>query len=668
MNHNTYHQPQTGRSDTDIGAIQYTGTSQEHAILSNCSLVNHNVYQPNQSLAPSNHRPQNFTLSAPMHFEIPLSNNYTGTSDHESPDPEATTSTKSSSIYYSVPRLNEEVEQFQTTQPQGNQNTPQGQTAQLSKCVKSSSESCVGRAQQQAKKEKCASNQCKLVTLGPHGAGKTATVRSLLGKDIQPHQPSAVSADISGTSTIDTIDCLYACEWELIELPKYIQELAAHHDIKREKQLEEILKETQEDAAYESSGLKVQQNEAIPEAKLKMVIYDIGRQEMHYDIEFLFLASQDIILLTFNASIGLDEPLATQYCYEDFQDFQKPYKIGRKQTNFQAIKATLHDIYIYCGTDCGNECEFISPRIPIVIMVATHASDLTKEKKAEIQNTLFERLKFSPLSDHFPKKHIIDRIYFIDNEKKDPEAFEKLKKAVMKAAVFVRTDKQPITYLKFNEEILRMSQKESMIDKEKALTIAKKYALENVDDTVDELLQYSSHKGAILHYSWAPTLKCSIFISPQMVSNLVSFVFKTHNYAKFGFKAGLIKKFIRFDEFGLLEEALLDDMLERTKGFSYTKERVLVFLEAFDLAVEVDRKTKFKNEKDSYLTPDSGRVFFVPSMLVYNESKDYKKPIDHIDNVVFFHFPDEILPKIVFNYLLILTFQSSREYGYSIRR
>ena len=111
----------------------------------------------------------------------------------------------------------------------------------------------------------------------------------------------------------------------------------------------------------------MQQNEAIPQVKLKVVIYDIGKQEMYHDIEFLFLASRDIIFLTFNASIGLDELLVTQQCYEDFQ---KPYKIGRKQTNFQAIKATLHAIYVYCGKPCVKS---ISPRIPTFIMVATHS-------------------------------------------------------------------------------------------------------------------------------------------------------------------------------------------------------------------------------------------------------------------------------------------------------
>ena len=645
VNHST-DQPQTGRPNNDSESSHYASQEPTSEVVFPTNIL----HQSNQPVALSSHIPQNFTPnenpSAPKHFTTPTSHLYTT----ESPDIEITSST--ASIYHSLSHLNEEEVQFQTTQPQGNpKNTPLGQ---LSNSVKSNHQSCVARAPHQARKGKCASNRFKLVTLGPSGSGKTSTVYSLLG------------ADVSCTSTEDTIDRLYACEWELSELLEYIKELVTHHDneLKREKikLLEETLKEVQDVLKDPAGGLKVIENEAIPEAKLKIVIYDIGRQEIYYDIQFLFLASQDVILLTFNASIGLDDSLTTEHCYEEFQ---KEYKIGRKETNFQAIKATLNAIYSYCGEKCDKS---VSPRIPTVIMVATHAFGLTEEKKREIVSTLFERLAYSPLSDHFPKD-LIDPIYFIDNKMKNPEAFEKLKTAAVFAAEFSTTEEQPISFLKFEEEILKMmSQKVYMITKEEALSIAKKVVSEKInDDALEELLQHCLHKGILLHYAQVPTLKSSVFISPQMVSNLVSFVVKTHIYAKFCLTATLRKQFIRFDKFGLLEEALLDDMLGRLKDSKYTKEMVLGFLETFNLAVEVDRNIKFENEIDSYCTPDSGRVFFVPSVLVYNKSKDYLKPNDHIDNVVLFHFPDEFLPNTVFNYLLILTIRSSRENGYSIR-
>ena len=525
-----------------------------------------------------------------------------------------------------------------------------------------------GTAYQQALKEgQCAANLFKLVMLGPHGAGKTSTVHSLLGKEFQPHQPSTVGTDISYVSTTDTVNCMYACDWELNEFQRYMEELSTKcaHELKvKMMKTIEILKHAQrfpKHTVYDSAGMKVLQNEAAPKGKTRIIIYDIGGQEIYYDIQFLFLASHDLIFLTFNASIGLDEPLITQQCYEDCQ---KKYKIGKQQTNFQAIEATLHAVHSYCGEKCKNS---VSPRIPTVIMVATHAFGLTENEKKKIANTLLERLADTPLSDHFPNKDIIDFIYFIDNHERDTEAFKTLKFVTILAAEFALTEIQPISFMKFEEEILIMSKNVSMIGKEAALQIATKAGLENSHKTLEELLQYYTRKGVLLHYSQAPTLSCVVFISPQMVSNLVSFVIKTHNFAKFGHTAELRKKFIRFDKFGLLEEALLDDMLERLNNSNYTKELVLGFLETFYLAVEIDKETKFQNEEDSYPVPDSGRVFFVPSVLMYNKSKDYVKPEHHIDNVVLFHFPDKFLPSIIFNYTLILVIRWCKDKGHSIR-
>ena len=174
--------------------------------------------------------------------------------------------------------------------------------------------------------------------LGPHGAGKTSTVHSLLGKEFQPHQPSTVGANVSYVSTTDTVNCMYTCDWELNKFHGYMEELTTqcNHEL-RQKMVKtiETLKRTQgvsEDTVYDSAGMKVLQNKAVPKGKTRIIIYDIGGQEIYYDIQFLFLPSHDVIFLTFNASIGLDEPLTTQQCYEEFQ---KNYKIGKKQTNYQ---------------------------------------------------------------------------------------------------------------------------------------------------------------------------------------------------------------------------------------------------------------------------------------------------------------------------------------------
>ena len=196
----------------------------------------------------------------------------------------------------------------------------------------------------------------------------------------------------------------------------------------------------------------------------------------------------------------------------------------------------------------------------------------------------------------------------------------------------------------------------------RAADIASSAGLEDNPESLLRLLQYYNSKGILLYY---PEVEELIFISPQNVSDLVSCVIKTHNYAEPFPSAALRKKFDRFDQFGILEESLLDDILKRS---GYVKNIVLAFLEKFDLAVEIDKDTKFENENDSYRTPDTGRVFFIPSMLVYNEGENYIKPEGHVDNVVLFRFPDEFLPETVFNHVLISTIKWCHNNGHHICR
>jgi len=61
-------------------------------------------------------------------------------------------------------------------------------------------------------------------------------------------------------------------------------------------------------------------------------------------------------------------------------------------------------------------------------------------------------------------------------------------------------------------------------------------------------------------------------------------------------------------------------------------------------------------------------VFFIPSMLIYNEGEDYIKPEGHIDNVFLYHFPDKFLPETVFNHVLISTIKWCQKNGHHICR
>ena len=507
---------------------------------------------------------------------------------------------------------------------------------------------------------KSAANQFKLVLLGAEGGGKTSTVCSLIGKPFKPHQLSTVGADISNTCTVDRY-CV--SDWKLKELQEYLKDIPIQYKHELQKTMVEPTdSKPSEESLKEVDMITVQdimQNMMAPNGKIRIVIYDLGGQEVYYEIHFLFLASCDIVFIAFNASEDLDAPVIRR---QRFTNSQEVYKTRKTQTNYEIIEATLHAIYSHCGMEGTKNS--LSPRIPTVMLVGTHACNLTLEEKAMITETLIKRLSSKPLFDHVPRNRD-DAIHFIDNKERDPEAFKHLKAVAIRAAHPAINEEQPVSYLKFEEKILEISQKETEIEVERASDIAASTGLEDNPESLLRLLQYYSSKGILLYYPEVEDLKNLIFISPQKVSDLVSCVIKTHNYAELIPSAALCKKFDHFDQFGILEESLLDDILKRSGN---VKKIVLAFLEKFDLAVEIHKDTKFENENDSYRTPDSGRVFFIPSMLVYNEGENYIKPEGHVDNVVLYYFSDEFLPETVFNHVLISTIKWCQKNSHHICR
>ena len=499
-------------------------------------------------------------------------------------------------------------------------------------------------------------NQFKIVMLGAEGAGKTCTVDSLLDKEFQPRQLSTVGADTHKADICNnfTVDRTCVCSWRPTEFQHYLDKISDHYKHEMKEEMTTITGSLQTESKRHSvkkcnktsasMGLELLQCKTIIDDNIQIVIYDLGGQEIYYEIHYLFLASYDVVFLTFNASVDLDKPVVRRYRYTVFQ---KQYKTRETLTTYEVIEATLHTIYSHCGVE-GNE-KSISPRNPTVIMIATHSFNLTEDAKKTVTDTLFCRLP-PKLCDHFPSNRKY-AIHFIDNKTRDTEAFDQLKAVAVKAAAFTLAEERPITYLNFEEKLLTLSLKENEISKEKAFDIAIKAGLESTDEALRAILEYYTKKGILLYYPDHAALNNTVFISPQWVSNLITCVIKTHDYVETRFKADLHNKCVRFDKFGLLEEEILDGMVERS---GYNKDIVLGLLEKFYIAIEIDRGTKFTSEEDSYLTPNCGRVFFVPSMLIHNETQNYVSPDGHIDNTILYHFPDKFLPYTVFNYVLIL--------------
>ena len=520
--------------------------------------------------------------------------------------------------------------------------------------------------QEAFRKGKRAAKKFKIVLVGAEGAGKTSTACSLLGKEFQSQQPSTIGAAIN-TCTADRI---FATKWKQIaldhqlkQIPQQLnQELKACMSKMTTKPVNpassvqtEVDPSTHSKAGAQPHNLadenipaelvtKVQEvvdTQEVDDGDVHIIILDLGGQEIYYHVHFLFLAQEDVVFLAFDASRNLDDPVV---CRQRLTRFQKKAETRGMQTNIQMIEIMMQSVYSHCGKAVDGTI-YISNRIPTIILIATHSNGLSLVQKNEIVSRIYQKFLGRPFMDHLPRLQS-EAIFFVDNRVRDPEVFEALQNITLKAAAATIAEECPISYLQFEVDILKESQRRPVISKQEAFAIAEKAGLQ---DNLLEVLSHYTLKGTLLYYPEVKSLESEVFISPQEVSDMISSVISTHNCVPSTAKLQLACH--RYDSYGLLEEAFLDDMLKRANR-SKDKSKILGFLEKFHLAVEVLRDTKFDVEEECYVTPSSGRVFLIPSMMIYNREVVQAQKGDII---LQYFFPDKFVPENVFNQLLVRT-------------
>ena len=392
----------------------------------------------------------------------------------------------------------------------------------------------------------------------------------------------------------------------------------------------------------------------VSDGDVRIVILDLGGQEIYYEVHFLFLAPEDIVLLTFDASKGLDQPVISRQRLDRFQE-----KVATRgmQTNLEVLETLFQSVYSHCGRTVVG---YISNRIPTIIMMATHSGGLTDQQKKAIKLQFCKHFSGKPFFDHLPRV-FEDAFHFIDNKFRDPVAFERVKQVVLKAAKGTIEQECPISYLQFETKLLQASEDKPIVSLQEAQDIAVAAGIEQ--DKLTEVLLHYCYKGILLYYPDVAALQQDVFVDPQEVSVLVSSVISTDDCQPSSVE--LNKSCARYDTYGLLEERLLDDLLKRC-GRLKQKDIILALLQKFDIAVQVPVNTKFFDEDDGYDPPSSGRVFVVPSMLVYNKKEIYEKQPG--DVVVLYHYPDKFLFENVFNHVLVKTIIWCNEEGHHIHR
>ena len=248
--------------------------------------------------------------------------------------------------------------------------------------------------------------------------------------------------------------------------------------------------------------------------------------------------------------------------------------------------------------------------------------------------------------EHLPRLDS-DAFHFIASNRNLTKV-KNLRSAIECGAKFVINTQRPISYLNFESQILMKYQSKVRITRAEATDMAKVAGIEG-EKAVDSLLLYFAKKGLLLYFPKVLSLKNEVFISPNEVSQLICTVITTKSCKPD--TAELQRAHQCYITHALLEEALFDFILnwcQRNKD----KDVILGLLHKFSIAAEVSPDITFPGEPDP---PKEGKVFTIPSLLVYDKPEVYQKTAGDI--VIVYHAPTAraFLSETVFNKLLVKT-------------
>ena len=395
---------------------------------------------------------------------------------------------------------------------------------------------------------------------------------------------------------------------------------------------------------------------------VKASISDFGGQLRFFCFQLLFLKKHDVIVLTINASVKLDDPIVPR---EELRHTRDRKKAAGMMTTLEAIHFWLQSISARFGTSVVP-IGCMSRRSPTVIICCTHVEKISIAKQENVVVIIQESLFEKPYAEHLPDKNE-DAFHFISNKnrKKFKLAIARLQLVVLKAATPALEEKRPISYLKLEESIGdKVEEGANLIDTTVFTHLAHEAGIggDKDSDAIKAALDYCSQRGVLLHFPDVPDLLKIVFICPQWLSDLFSTVINVHDSVPKGF--ALQRAWKRYSTYAILEEDFFDYILDKG-GYLDHKDAVIAIMKKFDLLAEVPNSTYFTGETQPRASDK--RTFIVPSLLVNNPACTLYEPTDN-DQVFLLYFPDQYLPESVVNQLLVRCLSWSVEKGFAIHK
>ena len=302
--------------------------------------------------------------------------------------------------------------------------------------------------------------------------------------------------------------------------------------------------------------------------------------------------------------------------------------------------------------------------LPVILLVATHLDllgDSTEERKEEIIHTLAKELKGKPYARHLAghgegllnalRKYCI----FLSNKVRDPKAIQQLQNTIIEVSAAILSKEHPLVYLKIERELLGIDKGVITVEEFHEITCRCGFLASIDGKEFAYALEHFHHNGTLLNFASIESLKGLVILSPHWLTKLLAYDLIAHPYKPTG--NGRDFSFDNLKENGILLDSFLSYMLDSfnnsgVTGYQIKQLEAVDLMKRFGFLAQISPKTKIL--EDVKIDTKEKALYIVPSLLPDDTNNQKKVPEKNAKDVriIYFHFPDEFLPPMLFNQLV----------------
>ena len=511
----------------------------------------------------------------------------------------------------------------------------------------------------------------KLLLFGAENVGKTCVTATLVGDPFQENSATE-GADISICNTADWKKVTKHEIHQRLQIG-YLSNLAiCAEQVAPEKEKQGRSNSSEKSplpqvAAEEMAAVKAAKEKGVTKVfkmrnGIHVTILDFAGQVQYHNTHSIFVRKDNVIMIVFNASLPLSTNVKVRSCTSQ----KDPMTYSQ---NIHFWMKTVHSICHEPG-DATDKASLL----PVVILVATHLDLLgvsAEETKEQIIQTLAEELKGKPYARHLAghgegllnalRKYCI----FLSNKVRDPETIKRLQDVIIEVSFPILSREHPLVYLKIERELLSMQK--GVITIEEFHTVVQGCGFLAAIDSKEfaYAVEYFHHNGTVLNFASIKSLKKLVILSPHWVAKLLSYLLIAHPYKNTG--NGRDISFDNLKQRGILLESFLSYMLDcfnnsGVTGYQIQQNEAVDLMRWFGFIAQISPKTKILDQEVKIVTQEKG-LYIVPSLLPYDEKDQKRLPEKDDKNVriVYYHFPDEFLPLMLFSQLVAMCINRNEE-------